>query len=54
MTNETLLVDICSRRAWALDINYIRGYVKFKGKTYKSIEAALKDAQLLDSILNNF
>lgn len=54
MTNEDMLIDLCVRHGWALDINCLRGHVKFKGKTYKSINAALKEAERLEIALKNF
>lgn len=54
MTNEDMLIDLCLRHGWALDINFLRGRVKFKGKTYTSINAALKEAERLEISLKNF
>lgn len=54
MTAEQMLIDLCERHGWALDINYLRGHVKIKGKTYGSINAALKEAQRMDALLKNF
>lgn len=54
MTTEDMLIAICERRGWALDINYMRGYVAFKGKRYPNINAALAAAQRLDLALKSF
>lgn len=42
MTTQSMLIDICHRRGWALDINYLRGYV------------VLTKAQCLENAIQSF
>jgi hypothetical protein len=54
MTTEDMLIDICERRGWALDINYLRGYVALKHKRYPNVSTALKEAQRLENAIQSF
>jgi len=54
MTTESMLIDICHRRGWALDINYLRGYVVLKGKRYPNVPTALKEAQRIENAIKSF